>query len=112
MQTNMGCISLLDEGVPNSIPAYSDGDMMPYLGVTPIIKDFSNNIYECETTSQLIQLYHAKMGYPCTSTCCKAITAGYFKGWPGLTASCVRRFIKIAEETEMVHMDQYPQGTR
>ena len=52
------------------------------------------------------------MGYTCTSTWCKAITAGYFKGWPGLTEARVRRFIKIVEETEMGHMDQHLQGTR
>ena len=42
----------------------------------------------------------------------KTITAGYFKGWPGLTASRVRGFIKVVEETEMGHMDQQWQGTR
>ena len=60
---------------------------------------------------QLIQFYHATMGYPCTPTWCKAIITGYFKGCPGLTAACVRRFIKVVEETEMVHMDQQQQGT-
>ena len=52
------------------------------------------------------------MGYHCTSTWCKAITAGYFKGWPGLTTTCVRRFVKVLEETEMGHMDQNRKGTR
>ena len=52
------------------------------------------------------------MGYPCTSTWCKDITTGYFKGWPGLTAARVRRFIKVVEETEMGHMDQQRQSTR
>ena len=100
-------ISLLDEGVTNIIPAYSDGAMMPHLGATPIIEGFSNNIYECETPYQIIQIYHATMGYPCTYTWCKVITSGYFKGWPGLTAACVRRFTKVVEEIEMGHMDQH-----
>ena len=106
MQTNMWCISLLYEGGSNIIPDYSDGAMMPELGSMPITEGFPNNIYECETMSQLIQLYHATMGYHCTSTWCKAIAVGYFKGWPGLTAACIRRFIKVVEETEMGHMDQ------
>ena len=89
MQTNMWRISLIDEGVSNIIPAYSDGAMMPYLGATPIIQGFSNSIYECETTGKIIKFYHAKMGYQCTSTWCKAITTGYFKLWPGLAAACV-----------------------
>ena len=112
MQTNMWSISRLDEGVSNIIPAYSGGAMMPDLGATPIIEGFSNIIYECETTGQLMQLYHETMGYPCKSTCCKAITAGYFKGWPGLTASRVHLFIKVLEETEMAHMDQQRQVMR
>ena len=64
MQTNMWRISFLDEVVSNIIPAYSDGAMMTELGSTPIIEGFSNIIYECEITGQLIKLYHAKIGYP------------------------------------------------
>ena len=79
MQTNMWRISPLDEGVSNIIPADSDGAMIPELGSMPIPEVSANNIYECETTGQLIQFYHATMGYPCTSTWCKTITAGYFK---------------------------------
>ena len=86
--------------------------MRPELGSMPITKGFSNNIYKCETTGQLIQFYHTTMGYTCTYTCCKSITAGYFKEWPCLTASHVRRFILVVEETEMGHMDQQQQGTR
>ena len=63
MKTNMLRISLLDEGVSDIIPAYSDGNMMPELGAMPILEGFSNNIYKYETTGQLIQLYHATMGY-------------------------------------------------
>ena len=79
MQTNIWRISLIDEGVSNIIPAYSYGSMIPELGYMPITEGFSNNIYECETMGQLVQFYHATMGYPCTSTWCKAITVGYFK---------------------------------
>ena len=50
VQTNMWRISLLDEGAPNVILAYSDGAMMLELEATPIIKVFSKKIYECETT--------------------------------------------------------------
>ena len=86
--------------------------MIPELGATPKIEGFSNNIYECETTGKLRQFYHAAMGYPCTSTWCKSITVGYFKGCPGLTEAHVHRFIKVVEETEMGHMDEQRQGTR
>ena len=46
------------------------------------------------------------------STWCKAITAGYFKVWPELTAARIRRFIKVVKGTEIGHMDQQRQGTR
>ncbi|KAL7529464.1 hypothetical protein ACHAXR_002975, partial [Thalassiosira sp. AJA248-18] len=47
-----------------------------------------------------------------TSTWCKAIDAGYFRGWPSLTSKRVRKFIKIVSETEMGHMDQRKVGIR
>ena len=97
MQTNMWRISLLDELVSNIVPDNNDGAMMPELVSMPIPEGFSNNIYECETTGHLIQFYRATMGYPCTSTWCKDITAGYFKGCSGLTAARARRFIKVVE---------------
>ena len=97
MKTNMWRISLIEEGVSNITPAYSDRSMIPDIGAMPTIEDFPNNVYECEITGQLIQLYHAKMGYPCTSTWCKSITTGYFNGWTGLTTARVRRFTKLLE---------------
>ncbi|KAL7482170.1 hypothetical protein ACHAW6_007858 [Cyclotella cf. meneghiniana] len=36
------------------------------------------SIYECSNTSKLINFYYATMGYPVTSTWCKAIDWGYF----------------------------------
>ena len=52
------------------------------------------------------------MGFPATSTWCKVIDAGYFKGWPGLTSKRVQRFIKIVDETETGHMNQRRAGIR
>ena len=51
-------------------------------------------------------------GFPVTSTWCKAIDAGYFRGWPSLTSARVRKFIKVVEETEKGHMDQRKVGIR
>jgi hypothetical protein len=108
MRTNMWRISLLSDGGNNIIPEdddeFSEEVKMPDF--------FANAIYECDNTDQLIQFYHATMGYPVTSTWCKAIDAGYFRGWPGLTSKRVRRFIKVVEETEMGHMDQRRTGIR
>ena len=112
MQTNMWRIYLLYEGVSNIITAYRDGAMMPELWPMPLTEVFSNNTYACDTTGQFIQFYHATMGYLCTSNWCKAITAGYFKVRPGLTAARVHHFIKLLKETKMGHMYQQRQGTR
>ncbi|KAL7484256.1 hypothetical protein ACHAW6_009898, partial [Cyclotella cf. meneghiniana] len=52
------------------------------------------------------------MGYPVLSTWCKAIDRGYFRGWPGLTSTRVRRFVKPSEYSAMGHLDQRRQGIR
>jgi hypothetical protein len=72
----------------------------------------ANNIYECSNTQQLIQFYHATMGYPVISTWIKAIDLGYFRGWRGLTPDRVRRFIKPSAINKLGHMDQTKAGTR
>ena len=102
--TNMWRVSLIPDGGNNIILADDAPVPMP---------DFlANSIYECETTNQLIHFYHATMGFPVTSTWCKAIDAGYFRGWPSLTSKRVRKFIKVVGETEMGHMDQRKVGIR
>ena len=107
MQSNMWHTFLTKNGTNNIIPddvSIEDQVKMSFF--------FANSIYECENTDQLIQCYHTTMGFPATSTWYKAIEAGYFKGWSGLTSKRVRCFIKIVEETEMGHMDQRRAGIR
>ena len=108
LRTNMWRISLLSNGGNNIIP--NDDDSITEDEKIPDF--FANSIYECDNTNQLIQFYHATMGHPVISTWCKAIDAGYFRGWPGLTSKRVRRFIKVSEPTEMGHMDQRRIGIR
>ena len=109
LTTNMWRISLVPDKTNNIIPAddsseSSSDHKMPAF--------FANSIYECENTKQLVQFYHATMGFPTTSTWCKAIDAGYFQGWPDLMSQRMQKFIKVANETEMGHMDQQQAGTR
>jgi hypothetical protein len=70
MRSNMWRISLLPDGGNNIIPDDEDQDCNTKV---PIPDFLANSIYECETTGQLIQFYHATMGFPVTSTWCKAI---------------------------------------
>ena len=100
-------ISLIPDGSNNIVHAEDTTDFTSEVKMPSF---FANSIYECETTGQLIRFYHATMGYPVTSTWCKAIDAGYFRGWPGLTLKRVCKFIKVELETEMGHMDQQKLG--
>ena len=109
LRSNMWRISLTPDGGNNIIP---EDDIENITTNVPMPKFFANSIYECETTGQLITFYHATMGYPVVSTWCKAIDAGYFRGWPGLTSKRVRKFIKVVSETKMGHMDQRRTGIR
>ena len=110
LTTNMWRISLLPDGGNNIILADDGTSDITSEVIMP--KFLANSIYECETTGQLIHFYHATMGYPVVSTWCKAIDAGYFRGWPSLTSKRVRKFIKVVSETEMGHMDQRKVGVR
>ena len=101
-------ISLIPDGSNNIIPD-DDDNIDDDVSMPTFI---ANSIYECDNTDQLIQFYHATMGHPVISTWCKAIDAGYFRGWPGLTSKQVRRFIKVSEPAEMGHMDQRRTGIR
>ena len=83
LTTNMWRISLIPDGTNNIIP---EDDIHDQTSEVQTPQFFANGIYECETTGQLITFYHATMGYPVTSTWCKAIDAGYFRGWPSLTS--------------------------
>ena len=74
MRTNMWRISLLSNGGNNIIPN-DDDDFSKEVTMPEFL---ANGIYECDNTDQLIQYYHATMGYPVISTWCKAIDAGYF----------------------------------
>ena len=108
LRTNMWRISLIPDGGNNIIPNDDDD----FTDDIPMPSFFAHIVYECETTQQLIQFYHGTMGNPVVSTWCKAIDAGYFRGWPGLTSKRVRKYIKVSEPTEMGHMDQRRTGIR
>ena len=44
-----------------------------------------NSAYELPSTEQLIRYLHACAGYPTRETWVKAIQAGKYVSWPGLT---------------------------
>ena len=112
--SNMWRVSLVDDGAKTVIPDDSQHITNDHsiTNAESIPDFFANSIYKCENTDQLIKFYHVTMGFPNISTWCKAINAGYFRGWPSLTSKRVRQVIKIVDKTEMGHMDQQRKGLR
>ena len=91
----------------------NEGNIIPcdttiILPTKPLVQ--AHSIYECENTHQLVNFYYATMGYPVISTWCNAIDRGYFRGWPSLTSTRVRHFVKPSEQNSMGHLDQRKQG--
>jgi len=73
----------------------------------------ANIILPYKPLGDAIKFMHAACFSPCLSTWCKAIDAGYFSSWHGLTSKRVRQFIKqIPEATAKGHMIQEQQHLR
>ena len=71
-----------------------------------------NSAYELPSTKQLIRYLHACAGYPTHETWVKAIRAGNYVSWPGLTVKKVNKFYPETDETPKGHMRQTRQGVR
>jgi hypothetical protein len=64
----------------------------PLAPITPAPKDpdhLSNNVHELTTKRDIVKYLHQACGSPVQSTWVKAIEAGYFTTWPGLTPALV-----------------------
>ena len=73
----------------------------------------ANIILPYKPLGDAIRFMHAACFSPCLSTWCKAIDAGYFSSWHGLTSKRVRQFIKhIPEATTKGHLVQEKQNLR
>eukprot|EP00804_Cyclotella_cryptica_P009708 CCRYP_011254-RA/>CCRYP_011254-RA protein AED:0.28 eAED:0.25 QI:0/-1/0/1/-1/1/1/0/682 len=113
--TRLWRVSLIPDGVNTIFPPYSTIDDLYKTPDNIQALSAYQPIYECTNTNQLINFYHATMGYPVVSTWCKAIDKGYFRGWNGLTSDRVRKFIRPSSPSEQGHMDQsraYIRSTR
>jgi hypothetical protein len=62
------------------------------------------NVYNLPSISQSIKYLHAAAGYPVKDTWIKAITAGNYTTWPGLTAPAVQKHFPKSDETQKGHM--------
>ena len=70
------------------------------------------NVYELPSTEKTIRYLHAAAGFPTKSTWLKAIRAGNYNSWPGLSCKAVNKYFPESDETQKGHMKQSRQGVR
>ena len=58
------------------------------------------NVYSLPSILQVIKYHHAAAGFPTKDTWVKAIKAGYYVSWPGLTAEAASKHFPEAEEIQ------------
>lgn len=68
--------------------------------------------YDLPSVKALVRYYHATAGFPVRSTWLKAIKAGNYKSWPGLTYANATKYCPSADETFYGHFKQRRMGTR
>jgi hypothetical protein len=69
------------------------------------------NVYEKRSISDTIAYLHAACLSPVKDTCLKAIAAGNFSGWPGLSVDDVRIHLAKADATVKGNLNQQRQST-
>jgi hypothetical protein len=77
---------------------------------TPTTIHHANNVYELKKQADIITYLHQAACSPVPSTWCKAIDAGYFSTWPGLTSDLVRKHLPKSLSTAKGHLRQDGQG--
>jgi hypothetical protein len=60
----------------------------------------------------MVKYLHAAGGFPTEDTWYKAVKAGNFITWPGLTPEAVRKHFPESDETQQGHMKKQHQGVR
>jgi len=68
--------------------------------------------YDLPSVGALVAYLHAAAGFPVKDTWLRAIKAGNYATWPGLTYSNAAKYCPDAEETVLGHMGQTRQGVR
>ncbi len=68
------------------------------------------NMYNIPSINQTIKYLHAAAGYPVEDTWVKAINAGNYTTWPGLTATVACKHFAESNETQKGHMKPQRQG--
>ena len=109
---NNGLYSIPLKGYPNATPP-PPTPYQPDAAVQAYV--FANSAYHMITLPALVQFLHRSCFSPVIDTWCKAIDAGYFTTWPGLTSKLVRKHLPAYIETAKGHLRltrQHVQSTR
>ncbi len=72
----------------------------------------ANNVYDLPSTKETIRYLHASAGHPVKDTWTKAIKAGNFTTWPGLSVKAVHKYFPESDETKQGHMNKQHQNVR
>jgi hypothetical protein len=81
-------------------------------GQGPTGKEEMNNAYSLPSISQTAKYLHAAAGFQPEETWYKAVKAGNFITWPGLSPEAVRKHFPESYETQQGHMKKQCQGVR
>ena len=71
-----------------------------------------SNVYNLPYVAQTIKYLHAPASYPVEDTWIKAINAGNYTTWPGITTVAVQKHFPKSDETQKGHMKRQRQGVR
>ena len=110
MTSRLWRVLLTSEGGQQIQPETSPEEYDPSEGA--ILQASVNAIYECENKEQLIKYYHAALGSHTKTTLTAAANRGYLRGFPGLQAEGISKFIGVETATEMGHMKQRQKGVQ
>jgi hypothetical protein len=77
-----------------------------------ILRHQANSTYHQPTQAALVSFLHTAAGSPVPSTWVRAIHAGHFATWPGLTAELVHKHLPPSLATAKGHLDQQRHNIR
>ena len=76
------------------------------------LREEASNVYNLPSIAQTIKYLHVAAGYPVEDTLIKAINAGNYTTWPGITAAAVCKHFPKSDKTQKGHMKRQQQGVR
>jgi hypothetical protein len=96
---------------PNGLWNLNLNDQSPSAPASQQLSHAANNVYELQNKQDIVRYLHQACCSPVPSTWIKAIEAGHFTTWSGLTTDLVRKHLpKSIATTTKGHLGGQPQG--